>query len=73
MNENSLSDSSCFWPVFMPQKERKNNINSKKPYGRETMALHYSTDFQAALDFGRPPNVKTLFPHSKALIVSGKY
>jgi fructose-bisphosphate aldolase, class II len=48
-------------------------VNSKNPYGRETMSHHYSADFQAALDFGRPPNVKTLFPHSKALIVSGKY
>jgi fructose-bisphosphate aldolase, class II len=37
------------------------------------MAHHYSKDFQAALDFGRPPNVKTLFPHSKAMIISGKY
>jgi fructose-bisphosphate aldolase, class II len=37
------------------------------------MAQHYSGDFQAALDFGRPPNVKKLFPNSKALIVSGRY
>ena len=37
------------------------------------MSHHYSADFQAALDFGRPPNVKKLFPNSKALIVSGKY
>ena len=29
-------------------------------------------DFQRALDIGRPPNVKKLFPNSKALIVSGK-
>jgi len=32
-----------------------------------------STDFQKALDLGRPPNIKTLFPNSKALIVSGKF
>ncbi len=31
------------------------------------------TDFENALEVGRPPNVKTLFPNSKALIVSGKY
>ncbi|MCF8092796.1 MAG: class II fructose-bisphosphate aldolase [Desulfotignum sp.] len=37
------------------------------------MSHHYSTDFPTVLDFGRPPNVKKLFPHSKALIVSGKY
>lgn len=29
-------------------------------------------DFQKALDVGRPPNVRKLFPHSKALLVSGK-
>ena len=37
------------------------------------MSHHYSGDFQAALDFARPPNVKKLFPNSKALIVSGRY
>ena len=31
-----------------------------------------STDFQRALDTGRPPNIVRLFPNSKALIVSGK-
>jgi fructose-bisphosphate aldolase class II len=31
-----------------------------------------STDFKKALDVGRPPNIKKLFPHSRALIVSGK-
>ncbi len=30
-------------------------------------------DFEKALEVGRPPNVKNLFPNSKALIVSGKY
>jgi fructose/tagatose bisphosphate aldolase len=29
-------------------------------------------DFQKLLDIGRPPNIKTLFPNSRALIVSGK-
>lgn len=33
----------------------------------------FEKDFQTALDFGRPPNVKKIFPNSKALIVSGKY
>lgn len=33
----------------------------------------YSSDFNTALDLGRPPNVKQLFPNSKALLVSGKY
>jgi fructose-bisphosphate aldolase class II len=32
----------------------------------------FQTDFDKALDIGRPPNVAKLFPHSKALIVSGK-
>lgn len=29
-------------------------------------------DFKKALEIGRPPNIKKLFPNSKALIVSGK-
>ncbi len=29
-------------------------------------------DFQRALDMGRPPNIRRLFPNSRALIVSGK-
>ena len=29
-------------------------------------------DFKKALEIGRPPNIKTLFPSSRALIVSGK-
>ena len=32
-----------------------------------------TTDFESALDYGRPPSIKALFPNSKALIVSGKY
>jgi len=32
-----------------------------------------SSDFEKALDIGRPPNVIKLFPNSKALIVSGKF
>jgi len=38
-----------------------------------TKPLNYSSDFKAALDLGRPPNIKKLFPNSKALLVSGKY
>ncbi|MCX8117299.1 MAG: class II fructose-bisphosphate aldolase [Desulfobacterota bacterium] len=30
------------------------------------------SDFDKALEIGRPPNVRRLFPHSRALIVSGK-
>ncbi len=37
------------------------------------MSHRYSADFLAALDFGRPPNVRKLFPNSRALIVSGRY
>src|SRR5208282_2677488 len=33
--------------------------------------MTYSTDFEKALTF-RPPNIRQLFPNSKALIVSGK-
>ncbi len=36
------------------------------------MAATYSADFEKALVVGRPTTIKTLFPHSKALIVSGK-
>jgi len=31
-----------------------------------------SKDFKKALEVGRPPNITKLFPHSQALIVSGK-
>lgn len=31
-----------------------------------------ANDFQRALEIGRPPNIVSLFPNSKALIVSGK-
>ncbi len=31
------------------------------------------TDFDKALETGRPPNVKKLFPNSRALIVGGKF
>jgi fructose-bisphosphate aldolase class II len=31
------------------------------------------TDFSRALTVGRPPNIQTLFPNSRALLVSGKY
>ncbi len=36
------------------------------------MSGNYQNDFLKALEVGRPPNVKKLFPHSRALIVSGK-
>lgn len=32
-----------------------------------------SPDFENALQIGRPPNIVKLFPHSRALIVSGKF
>lgn len=36
------------------------------------MTAQYSADFEKALQVGRPPNIRALFPNSKALIVSGK-
>lgn len=33
---------------------------------------YYTNDFLSALDIGRPPNIRALFPHSRALLVSGK-
>lgn len=33
---------------------------------------NFSPEFQKALETGRPPNIKQLFPYSRALIVSGK-
>ena len=38
-----------------------------------TKPFKYSSDFNNSLDLGRPPNIKKIFPNSKALIVSGKY
>jgi fructose-bisphosphate aldolase, class II len=32
-----------------------------------------TSDFNKALAIGRPPNIKALFPNSRALLVSGKY
>ena len=34
--------------------------------------MAYAADFEKALQVGRPPNIRKLFPNSKALIVSGK-
>ncbi len=34
--------------------------------------MSYAADFEQALEIGRPPNIRALFPNSKALIVSGK-
>lgn len=34
--------------------------------------MAYSAEFEKALQVGRPPNIRQLFPNSKALIVSGK-
>ena len=36
-------------------------------------STRYTPEFDRALQIGRPPNVASLFPNSKALIVSGKY
>jgi fructose/tagatose bisphosphate aldolase len=34
--------------------------------------MSYIADYEKALEIGRPPNIRTLFPNSRALIVSGK-
>ncbi len=34
--------------------------------------MSYIADFEKALEVGRPPNIRALFPHSRALLVSGK-
>jgi fructose/tagatose bisphosphate aldolase len=34
--------------------------------------MSYIADFEKALQVGRPPTIRTLFPHSRALLVSGK-
>ncbi len=36
------------------------------------MSVATQSDFQKAIEIGRPPNVAALFPNSKALLVSGK-
>ena len=36
------------------------------------MAQSFGTDFRKAVEIGRPPNIAKLFPHSRALIVSGR-
>ena len=37
------------------------------------MAKIDNADYDRLLAVGRPPNIQKLFPHSKALLVSGKY
>ncbi len=34
--------------------------------------MSYAVDYERALEIGRPPNISSLFPHSRALLVSGK-
>lgn len=34
--------------------------------------MSFSTEYEKVLEVGRPPNICRLFPHSKALLVSGK-
>ncbi|MBM9616074.1 class II fructose-bisphosphate aldolase [Desulfobulbus rhabdoformis] len=34
--------------------------------------MSYICDFEKALEIGRPPNIRSLFPSSRALLVSGK-
>jgi len=34
--------------------------------------MSYSAEYDKLLEIGRPPNIKKLFPHSRALLVSGK-
>src|SRR5512136_997528 len=36
------------------------------------MSSSFSAEYEKALQLGRPPNIRKLFPNSKALIVSGK-
>jgi fructose-bisphosphate aldolase class II len=44
-------------------------LKGEKAMAKNTVS---SADFAKALEKGRPPNIKKLFPNSKALIVSGK-
>ena len=34
--------------------------------------MSYIADFEKAVEIGRPPNIRTLFPNSRVLLVSGK-
>ena len=43
-----------------------------KPAKKAKSAQAAQRDFEKALAIGRPPNIKKLFPNSRALIVSGK-
>src|SRR5210317_2232185 len=61
----------------MPQNDNEyRNQSDNKQKGGYIMAETNTgnpAEFEKAIEVGRPPNVKTLFPNSKALIVSGKY
>jgi fructose-bisphosphate aldolase, class II len=55
-------------------QESKFGLSSLSLKGEKAMARNKvsKADFKKALEIGRPPNIKTLFPNSRALIVSGK-
>ncbi len=60
-----------------PVKKTKNakpakSTKSSKTTKKAKPAKISPKDFEKALEIGRPPNIKKLFPNSKALIVSGK-
>jgi len=59
---------------FNDNEYRQQSFNKQK--GGYVMAetnTGNSSDFETALQIGRPPNVVKCFPNSRALIVSGKF
>jgi fructose-bisphosphate aldolase class II len=54
-----------------PAKKTKTTKTSKATKKAKPPKISQK-DFDKALDIGRPPNIKKLFPNSRALIVSGK-
>jgi len=52
---------------------RTSESSDREGFNKEVTMPVSNDDFEKALSIGRPPNVKILFPNSRALIVSGKY
>ena len=70
---NINSRNAAIFPCYLIQwGEDDIELVGKLNFISKENAMTYTQDFEKALQVGRPPNIKKLFPNSKALIVSGK-
>jgi fructose/tagatose bisphosphate aldolase len=60
-------------PIIENEVQAKQSTNRQGGTQMSQPRMSATTDIEKALEIGRPPNVKKIFPNSKALIVSGKF